>query len=89
MTRDQELRHDIIRRGEALYEEQIRAHVESENRGKFLALDVDTGDYEIDSSELAALDRLEARNPNAILYLLRIGHPGAYRIGGSARVVDP
>jgi len=89
MTRDQEFRHDIIRRGEVPYEEQIRAGVEPGNRGKFLALDVKTGDYEIDSSELAALDRLEARNPNALLYLLRIGHPGAYRIGGSTRAVHP
>ena len=43
---------------------------------------VDTGDYEIDSNEVAAVKRAKAKNPGAALYILRVGYPAAYRVGG-------
>jgi len=73
---------EIAQRGQALYDERIRAQVEASHRGKFLALDIETGEYEIDVDELATLKRAKAKHPNAALYLLRIGFPTAYRIGG-------
>lgn len=79
-------REEVVRRGKALYEQQIRARVEGEHAGKFLAVDVETGDYEIDTDELTALRRAKRRNPEAALYLLRIGHRTAYRLGGPFRV---
>ena len=57
---------EIGRRGQTLYDEQVRPLVESENRGKFLVLDIDTGDYEIDAEDLTASDRLLERKPEAI-----------------------
>lgn len=73
---------EIVQRGQALYDERIRAQVEASHRGKFLALDIETGEYEIDVDELAALQRAKAKHPDAALYLLRIGFPTAYRVGG-------
>jgi hypothetical protein len=52
--------------------------------GKSLALDIGTGDYEIDANELAAIDRLIARHPEGARYLLRIGYPYAHEFGGSS-----
>jgi hypothetical protein len=77
---------EIVRRGQALYEQQIRANVEARHKGAFLVLDIDTGEYEIDVSEVAALKRAKAKNPDAALYILRVGYPAAYRVGGQ-RVV--
>ena len=45
-------------------------------------LDIDTGDYELDPSELAAFQRARARSPRGIFCFLRIGHRTAARIGG-------
>ena len=73
---------DVTERGQALYERDILPTLDPSARGKFLVLDVESGDYEIDSSELAALKRVRARRPNARVYLLRVGSPAAYRIGG-------
>lgn len=73
---------EVARRGEALYEQQIRAQVEAENKGKFLVLDVETGEYEIDVSDLAATKRALAKRPGVVLYGLRVGYPTAYRLGG-------
>ena len=72
---------EIVERGEALYTQRIRAQVEPDNVGKFLALDIGTGAYEMDEDELAAVQRVKANNPNAVLYILRIGYATAYRLG--------
>ena len=73
---------EVETRGEAIYEQQIRTEVEAKNKGKFLVIDIETGEYEIDPDDLVATKRLLAKRPNAILYGLRIGFPTAYRIGG-------
>lgn len=78
--------HESAERGRKLYDEKLRAQVEPGNTGKFLVIDIETGEYEIDQDELAALKRAKAKRPDAPRYLLRIGHRGAYRIGGTIQV---
>lgn len=73
---------EVARRGEELYERSVRAHVEPANAGRFLALDVESGDYEIADEALAASQRLRERRPGAVAYLARVGHPAAFRLGG-------
>ena len=70
-------------RGQALYDTQIRAQVEAEHRGKFLILDVITGDYEIDAEDITASERLLVRRPEAVLFGVRVGYRAAYRLGGN------
>ena len=72
---------EVTSRGEAIYH-QLRGRVETGNWGKFLVVDVETGDYEIDADDLAATRRALAKRPDAVLYGVRIGHPTAYRLGG-------
>lgn len=74
--------HEIAERGRKLYEE-LRAQVEPGNIGKFMVIDVETGEYEIDRDELAALKRVKAKRPDGPRYLLRIGYQAAYHIGGA------
>ena len=73
---------EVESRGEAIYEQQIRSNVEAEAEGKFLVIDIETGEYEIDGDDLVATKRLLAQRPDAVLYGLRIGYPMAYRLGG-------
>ncbi len=72
---------DVARRGEEFYERSVRAHVEPENTGRFLALDVQSGDYELADEALAASQRLRERRPGAVAYLVRVGYPAAFRLG--------
>jgi hypothetical protein len=47
---------EIVQRGKAIYENQIRAKVETqENIGKIISIDIETGDCEIDSDLLVNL----------------------------------
>ncbi|MDE2838005.1 MAG: hypothetical protein OXL97_10945 [Chloroflexota bacterium] len=68
-------------RGEAIYREKIRPLVEPAETGKFVVIDVDSGDYEIDAEVLAASARLRERRPGAVSYGVRVGHSAAYSLG--------
>lgn len=80
---------DVARIGQEIYNRNLRGVVEAANAGRFLVLDVLSGDYEIDDDDLAASDRALARNPRAVLYGVRIGYPVAYRLGGHSQVAPP
>ena len=77
---------EIESRGEAIFVKQIRDRLSTGHRGKFLVIDVETGEYEIDEDDLLATRRLLINRPNAVIYGLRIGFPTAYRIGGGFSV---
>jgi hypothetical protein len=77
---------EVEARGRAMYAAQICAQVEVGNKGKFLVIDIETGDYEMDADDLQATKRALAKRPAAVLYGLRIGYPTAYRLGGRFRV---
>ena len=68
--------------GEEMYERQIRAQVEVGNKGKFVVIDVETGEFEVDEDDLEATKRVLAKRPDAVLYGLRVGYPTAYTLGG-------
>lgn len=71
----------IAARGEQIYQQQLREKVESEHKGKFLSIDIETGAYEINTDEVASSMALLEKHPEAILYWVRIGFPAAHRIG--------
>jgi hypothetical protein len=72
---------EIVERGQALYDQQIREKVEPQHKGKFLVLDIETGDYEIDTDSVSALERATAKHPDPALYLVRVGFPTAVTLG--------
>lgn len=74
-------KEEFARRGQDIYEHTIRPRVEPGNEGKFVAIDIETGAYEIDRDDYTATERLLAREPDAQIWLLRVGHRAAYRIG--------
>jgi hypothetical protein len=73
---------EILERAQVIYEQRIRPEVEAGNKGKFLIIDIETGDYEMDADDLAASKRAKANHPEGTLFTLRIGYPAAYRLGG-------
>ena len=73
---------EIGRIGEDIYRRDIRSHVLPQHKGEFLVLDIVTGDYEIGADDLQTEKRLRARQPNGVLYGLRIGYTSAYTLAG-------
>nr|WP_309693536.1 hypothetical protein [Armatimonas sp.] len=74
---------EIVATGEELYNAKIRELLETEaNHGKFVVLDILTGDFELDAefAQLAA-NRLRERQPQATIFGLQIGVDSAYIVG--------
>ena len=78
---------EVGRRGREIYETSIRDKVEAESKGKYLVVDIETGEYEIADDYLTPSDKLLAKRPEAALFALRIGYPAIGRIGGTFRPV--
>lgn len=79
---------EITERGQALYERDIQGALPPSARGNFLVLDIETGDYEMDPDELAAVKRARAKHLDGAFDVLRVGHSAAYRIGRIADLLN-
>lgn len=77
---------EIARRGEAIYERQLRDQLEQqENIGKLVVINVETGDFEMDADEVKASRRALEKSPGDALYMKRIGYDAVHGIGASPR----
>ena len=74
-------KEEHARRGTTIYDQQVRPLVEVGNDGKIVAIDVDSGAFEVADDTLTAADRLLARCPDAQIWFVRIGHRGVHRFG--------
>ena len=74
---------EIVERGETIYREILREKLEPANVGKHIAIDIETGDDEVDDDETACF-RLWNRRPGPMQAGLRIGYKVAGRIGTGA-----
>ena len=61
------------RRGQAIYDTQIRHLIAPEDEGKFVLVDVISGDYEIAERSVEARVKLRKRRPGAVIHTMR-GH---------------
>ncbi|NEP61783.1 MAG: hypothetical protein F6K31_33330 [Symploca sp. SIO2G7] len=78
-------KEEFARLGDTIYETLVRPQVESGNHGKIVAIDLETGDFEVDESEIAACDRLESRQPDAQIWIVCIGSRYVRRFGGRGK----
>ena len=72
---------EVVSRGKALYESDIRAQVEEGNIGRLLMVDVTTGNWVMGEDRIEMARRLRARNPQAQNFGMRIGYAAAEKIG--------
>jgi hypothetical protein len=79
-------KEEFAQRGNEIYERDIRSQVEADNQGKFIAIDIETGAWEMDVDDYMATELLLRRIPDAQIWLTRVGHRATYRIGGPRRV---
>ena len=66
--------------GQEAFDLNVKPKLRPEDDGKFVAVDIQSGSYEIDADDYQATGRLMARLPGARIWLLRAGHPTTYRI---------
>ena len=82
-------KEEFARRGNEIYESQVRQQVEKNNNGRIVAIDIETGAYEVAETPIAAVDRLYKQYPNAQPWVIRIGHRAVYRFGSRSLKNSP
>jgi len=69
--------------GSRIYQ-SLREQLEPAHNGKYIVIDVDSGDYEMDADHMTASNRAAAKRPGARLYATRVGSTAIGRIGRSS-----
>ena len=64
-----------------IYQEKIRPLMTEDDIGKFVIVDVNSGEYELDEEAWAASHRLRQRLPDSLRFGMRVGYSAAYFFG--------
>jgi hypothetical protein len=82
-------KEEFARRGNEIYERDILPQLKASDQGKIVVIDIETGAWEMDTDEIAASKRLQARIPDAQAWMVRVGSPSVRRFGaGRVRRVE-
>lgn len=73
---------DLAERGRKLYSEKLKALLEPQHNGRFLAIEPDSENYFLGDTDIDAIHAARKALPDKHFYLARVGYPTAYKIGG-------
>jgi mannose-6-phosphate isomerase-like protein (cupin superfamily) len=79
-------KEEFAQRGKAIYESQIRPQMAPDHHGKIVAIDIETGAFELGENSLVASDQLLAHHPEAQIWFVRVGHAAVHRLGYSGEI---
>jgi hypothetical protein len=82
-------KEEFARRGDEIYESQVRQQVEDGNHGKIVAIDIETGAFEVAEDLVTAAKHLSARVPDAQTWFVRIGHLAVDHFGARSLRTKP
>ena len=73
---------ELVERGQHFYDERLRALLEPQHNGRFVAIDPVTERYFLADKAIDALLAGREALPETVFFLARVGHKAAHRIGG-------
>jgi hypothetical protein len=76
-------KNDLFTLGKKFYEKKLKAILEPEHNGEFVAIEPFLGKYVIDKNEVQVMLKALEEMPNSKFYFGRIGYKYAHKIGGS------
>lgn len=74
-------KEEFARRGDEIYESHVRPQVEKGNHGRIVAIDIETGTFELADDTMTATRGLYERVPDAQPWVVRIGYRAVHRFG--------
>lgn len=70
--------NEIVEKGRAIYNNKLKRDLEQKEMGKFVVIDIDSGEYYIDKKSNEALKKAKKAKPRGKFYLHRIGYASAF-----------
>ncbi len=82
-VRSQDTLEETARRGDEIYERDIKPTLAEDQRGRYVAIDVDSGNWAIADTLRAATDEIHAHHPDpSAVWCLRVGYRVLRHFGG-------
>jgi hypothetical protein len=72
----------VAKKARAIYEQRLRAQLESQQADKFVAIEPDSGDFFLGASYSESVMAAAAAHPGRICFVIRVGHEAALHLGG-------
>jgi len=77
-------KEELAKRGEEMYSSSIANELHNKNPAWIVAIDVDSGDYEVNEDLLNAIGRLQERRADSQIWIRRVGPSPVMRFGACA-----
>ena len=74
----------IAERGAEIYATKYQKSFEAKHLGMFVAIDVGTEEAFVASAPEEAIRKGQAKNPDGVFHLIKVGSPGVYRVAHSS-----
>ncbi|MDD2785570.1 MAG: hypothetical protein PHS79_01600 [Patescibacteria group bacterium] len=71
----------IASKGEKIYQEKLRAILEPKENGRFVMIEVLSGEYFLGDSILDALKKARVKYPDSIFHTIKVGYEGVFKMG--------
>lgn len=72
----------VAERAKAIYSRRLQAELEATHPDDYVAIEPESGEYFLATSFGGAVAAARAAYPNRISFVIRIGHPTAFHLGG-------
>jgi hypothetical protein len=74
--------NELAALGGDIFDRQVRPTLRPEDNGKFVAIDIETGEYELDKNEMKAAERLRKRVADPQIWSVHVTLGRLHRFGG-------
>ena len=78
-------KEEVVRLGQELYEREVKPLIPEGNEERVVAVDINTGEFELADDALTSAERLHARVPGAVVYVVRVGYSWLHRVRSGRR----
>lgn len=72
----------------AIYNRKYRKHLEAKERGKVVAIEVESGEVFIGRTVLEAAMKARKKFPDRLFYFIRVGYPAVHSLKGTGKRVQ-
>jgi hypothetical protein len=73
----------VAERAKRIYDERLRADLETHHRDQFVAIEPESGDHFLADTLDGAVRAALAEHPARLSHVVRVGHPAALHLGGA------
>jgi hypothetical protein len=70
----------MAEKGEQIYRDKFKSNLELREKGKFVAIGVNSEEAFVDATPEGAFQKAKSAKPSGAFHLIRIGSPGVFRV---------